>query len=367
MQLNIKNLSVKYGDILAVNNLSVELESGKVLVLLGPSGCGKTTTLRCIAGFEKPIQGTITIGDTVIYDADKGINVNPEKRNLGMVFQSYAIWPHMTVFDNIAFGLQLKKLPKKAIKERVDEMLKLTGLEGLGSRSATMLSGGQMQRVALARSLANEPQLLLLDEPLSNLDQKLRDYLRFELREIQHKTKVTTIYVTHDQTEAVALADLIAVMKNGSIVQLGPPEDIYNNPHNVYVASFVGSSNIIPVEIIKIEDKQYRLKTEDGSEVICNKNSNDSFGVGERVFIGLRQENIFLSKEKDNKAGWKENHYKGNVIVHNFLGTHTRYIISLFNKKCYVTVPGSTREFNVGESICINTPPEKVQLLTDDI
>jgi len=244
--IRIRDLVMHYGDTLAVDHLDLDVAEGEMLVLLGPSGCGKTTTMRCIAGLETPTAGTVQIGGTTVFDSATGQAVPPHKRDVGMVFQSYAIWPHKTVFQNVAFPLRMKGVPRSEIAARVSEMLALVGLEGLGSRGASNLSGGQMQRIALARSLVMRPRVLLLDEPLSNLDAKLRERLRFELKEIQQNLKVTSIYVTHDQTEALALADRIAVMDTGRIAQLDAPDGLYRRPSSVFVADFMGYTNIFP-------------------------------------------------------------------------------------------------------------------------
>lgn len=362
MKLMIENLTKSFGEIIAVNNFNIVVETGKLLVLLGPSGCGKTTTLRCIAGFEKPDTGRITLGDKVVTDPRNGINLPSEKRGLGMVFQSYAIWPHLTVFDNVAYGLKMRKWPRAKIKERVEEMLELTGLQGLGARPAPMLSGGQMQRVALARSLAYRPDVLLLDEPLSNLDSKLRERLRFELREIQLRIGITAVYVTHDQSEAVSLADEIILMKEGLIEQQGTAEDIYNKPKSAYVADFIGSANLVPAVVKGEEGNCYLLETPEKVQIKANKTDN-AFNKGQSVKLVMRPENIYLSKKKQD--GWSVNSWQGDVIVPNYLGTQTRYIISLNQRRLFVTMLGSSQAFQANEKVYVNIPPEDVQVLEE--
>ena len=248
--LSVRSLYTEYANergepVKAAQNVSFEVPEGKLFTLLGPSGCGKTTTLRSIAGLEKPTSGEIEVGGRVVYSSGKGIFVAPNRRNFGMVFQSYAIWPHMNVFQNVAFPLEVRKLPRKEIRDRVMRVLGAVALDHLVDRDATKLSGGQQQRLALARALVMEPQLLLLDEPLSNLDAKLRDRMRFELKRLQREFSLTTVYVTHDQSEALALSHEIAVMNEGHVMQIGSPREIYEQPANQFVADFVGTTNFI--------------------------------------------------------------------------------------------------------------------------
>ncbi|GAA3617563.1 ABC transporter ATP-binding protein [Nonomuraea rosea] len=247
MKVEVHGLTLTYGDAVAVSDLDLTVEEGESLVLLGQSGCGKTSTMRCIAGLETPAAGVISIGGRPVFDSGSGLNRAPNKRNIGMVFQSYAIWPHMTVFENVAFPLKMKGTKGAEMRTAVRETLELVGLDHLADRGASLLSGGQMQRVALARSLAMQPSVLLLDEPLSNLDARLRHRLRMELRELQLRLRVTSMYVTHDQDEALALADRIALMQSGRIVQIGTPPEIYAKPRSASIAEFLGVDNIIPV------------------------------------------------------------------------------------------------------------------------
>lgn len=235
------------GDVQAVRDVTFEVAEGEFFALLGPSGCGKTTTLRCVAGLERPDGGSITIGDRLVAEASKNIHVPAFERHLGMVFQSYAIWPHLDVFENVAYPLRVRRprVPREAIVEAVTETLALVSLGALARRSSTALSGGQQQRVALARALVAKPRLLLLDEPLSNLDATLRDQMQQELAELVRRVAITTLYVTHDQAEALAMADRIAVMSHGVIIQQGDPRDVYERPRNRVVASFLGQANAL--------------------------------------------------------------------------------------------------------------------------
>ncbi|MFN8525280.1 MAG: ABC transporter ATP-binding protein [Chloroflexota bacterium] len=248
--IEVDNLVVRYGDVTAVDGVSFAIAQGEHLTLLGPSGCGKTTTLRAIAGLETPISGEIRIDGRPVYSSSKRTNVPPEGRDLSMVFQSYAIWPHMTVAENVAYGLKLRKYSRDAREKRVGESLGMVQLGDFAERPASRLSGGQQQRVALARSFAFYPKALLLDEPLSNLDAKLRAQMRVELRELQKSLQVTSIYVTHDQEEALAISDRIIVMNGGKIEQMGTPTEIYDRPRTAFVADFVGASNILAGEIV---------------------------------------------------------------------------------------------------------------------
>src|SRR5215831_18019770 len=243
--IEVENLEISFGAVPAVRGVSFTVMHGEQLTLLGPSGCGKTTTLRAIAGLEKPVAGEIRIDAAPIYSAARNINVPAEKRGLSMVLQSYAIWPHMSVFDNVAYGLRVRREAAAAIKDKVGQALALVQMQAFADRRASQLSGGQQQRVALARAFVFQPSVLLFDEPLSNLDAKLRADMRIELRELQHRLGITSVYVTHDLEEALAMSDRIVVMRDGLIAQIGSPSDIYNLPRNAFVADFVGSANLI--------------------------------------------------------------------------------------------------------------------------
>ncbi|MGB8671451.1 MAG: ABC transporter ATP-binding protein, partial [Pseudolabrys sp.] len=241
--VELRNLTKRYGDVAVVDDISLTIEHGHLVCLLGPSGCGKTTTLRLIAGFVEPSKGEIRVGDKLV--SSPAHSLPPEKRNMSMIFQSYALWPHMTVAENIVYGLKLRKMDRASIGKKLDAILATTRLAPLAQRYPGELSGGQQQRVALARALIVEPETLLLDEPLSNLDANLREEMRFEVRRLHDAYRYTTVYVTHDQSEAMTTADLIAVMNAGKIEQAGSPEDIYDRPRSEFVARFIGSSNVI--------------------------------------------------------------------------------------------------------------------------
>jgi ABC-type Fe3+/spermidine/putrescine transport system ATPase subunit len=243
--IEVRDLVVRYGTVVAVRGVTFTVGAGEHLTLLGPSGCGKTTTLRAIAGLERPTSGEIRIGGAAVFSSAPSVNVPAERRGLSMVFQSYAIWPHMTVFDNVAYGLRVRKRPEAEVRTRVRAALDLVQLGDLEGRSASKLSGGQQQRVALARAFVFSPSVLLFDEPLSNLDAKLRAEMRVELKELQHRLDITSVYVTHDLEEALAISDRIVVMRDGVIEQVGSPAEIYDRPRNTFVADFVGSANLI--------------------------------------------------------------------------------------------------------------------------
>lgn len=295
-----KEFPVADGVVSALPGLDLEIRDGEFFVLLGPSGSGKSTLLRCIAGIETPDAGEIRLGDHLIYSSDKNVLVRPEDRGLGMVFQSYAIWPHMTVFQNAAFPLQVgsSKRTRKEIDEEVSRALQVVALDGLEHRPATQLSGGQQQRLALARALVKRPPLLLLDEPLSNLDAKLRERMRFELKRLQRELDITAVYVTHDQSEALALSHQVAVMSQGQIIQIGSPKEIYERPKSKFVADFVGTTNLVPGQVLQKESAPdtYTIRVAFGVLTAC---SIESLGVGDEVLISMRPEHIRLTETSE--------------------------------------------------------------------
>jgi len=310
-----------------IHPISFSLESGTFFTLLGPSGCGKTTTLRCIAGLEQPDAGRVSLGDTVFLDSSQGISVPLNRRNIGMVFQSYAIWPHMSVFENVAFPLRVARgetYSKADVTHLVGEALETVELGGFGDRSPTQLSGGQQQRVALARAIVRHPRLLLLDEPLSNLDAKLRDEMRAELKRLQQRIGVTTLYVTHDQSEALEMSDLIAVINKGRLIQLGTPRDIYFNPADAFVAGFMGSPNLLEgtSEGVAADGAIGRVKLLDGRAVACR--FPKPIASGKPVIVSVRPEFITLAPETTNPPD-SVNALMGTVSSSGFLGETTRY------------------------------------------
>ncbi len=304
-QVNIDHVYKRFGKVTAVGDFNLQVKDGEFVSLLGPSGCGKTTTLRMVAGFERATEGSISIGDSVVSDIKKGIFMPPEKRDIGMVFQSYAVWPHMTVFQNVEYPLKIQKIDKETRIKRVREMLDLVHLGEYETRYPNQLSGGQQQRVSLARALVANPSLLLLDEPLSNLDAKLRESMRFEISALQKRLGITVIYVTHDQSEAMTMSDRIVVMSMGLVQQIGKPYDIYTHPSNKMVADFVGLVNFLPGEV-------------KGDRVFL-KNTEHSFANPENltgeILIAVRPENIKMSKTAGMIKGVLKNRfYLGNAV-----------------------------------------------------
>lgn len=294
--LKLNNLTKRFGkNVIAVKNLSLEVHDGEYLVLLGPSGCGKTTTMRMVAGLEEVTDGTIILDDVDITD------LPPRRRDVSMVFQGYAVWPHMTVYDNIAFALKLKRMDKHAIDTTVKEVAGMTKIAEFLERYPSQLSGGQQQRVAVARAIAVKPKLFLMDEPLSNLDAKLRVATRTELKAIHHKTGATTVFVTHDQSEAMSIADRVVIMKDGEIVQIGTPEEVYNESVSLFVADFIGTppTNFMDVELT-VESGDYRLVN---PHINLNLDSANTLLLKDygkrRLVIGIRPENILLVDEED--------------------------------------------------------------------
>jgi iron(III) transport system ATP-binding protein len=296
MEIRIRGVSKRYAsegkEIVALDDVDLTIAANQVFTLLGPSGCGKTTLLRCIVGLEAPDAGEITIGGQVVWSAAKAINVPPEKRGLGMVFQTYAIWPHMNVFDNVAYPLQVRGVDAATIRERVARTLRLVKLEGFEKRPATKLSGGQQQRVALARALVAEPRVILFDEPLSNLDAKLREETRKELRSFLGTLGITGVYVTHDRVEALALSDMIAVMRAGRIVEIGTPQKIYFNADTRFVADFIGRANLVKARV-RAQDPQ-RTVVDSGLGVIAC--ARRDFAVGAEATLCIRPEFIHASR-----------------------------------------------------------------------
>lgn len=307
MEVAVHDLELAYGDFVAIKSLDLIIPDGESVVLLGQSGCGKTSTMRCIAGLEMPTGGTISIGDKTVFDGNSGKVVPVYKRNVGMVFQSYAVWPHKTVLENVAFPLKMKGVAKSKRRAEALAVLELVGLAHLADRGASMLSGGQMQRVALARSMAMAPSVLLLDEPLSNLDARLRDDLRVELRRIQTERGLTSLYVTHDQQEALALADRIAIMQEGRISQLGTPEQIYGSPVSASIASFLGVTNVFSVA----SDSTSRSLHLTGSEVVLRSTSAVPTAASSAC---IRPEDIVVTLDQPRDADSAASHTDTNLL-----------------------------------------------------
>jgi iron(III) transport system ATP-binding protein len=319
--MTIQNLTKEFGEVRAVNNVSLTVAEGEMLVLVGPSGCGKTTCLRCLAGLERPTGGRIQIGDTVVTAIEDGVFVPPERRHIGMVFQSYAIWPHMTVFDNVAYPLKAMRLAGDEIRPRVMETLRLVQLDGLAERYSSQISGGQQQRVALARSLVGEPSLLLFDEPLSNLDASLRLQMRVEIKELQNRLEFTAVYVTHDQTEAMAIADRIAIMESGVMRQVGSARQIYDDPANVFVAGFMGTTNLLNGTVKSVDGGGAVVDA--GSGILVQSNDAKGAAQGDSVHISIRPESLTLHKAGLQVDG--VNAWKATISLATFIGEQIIY------------------------------------------
>jgi iron(III) transport system ATP-binding protein len=335
----------------AVDDVSFRIAAGEIVVLLGPSGCGKTTTLRCIAGLEQPTAGMIAIGGDEVAAPERGVHVPPRLRNIGMVFQSYAVWPHMTVRQNVNYPLRHRKVPRETAARKVDEVLALVGLSEYAERPVTQLSGGQMQRVALARALVYEPRILLLDEPLSNLDAKLRLRLRDELRRIIKAAQVTALYVTHDQSEAVVLGDRIGVMDNGKLMQMSAPVELYNKPENLFVANFTGVSNLIKGEITSAPGA---VKLSGGEVLRITAPARGK--SGDAVVVAVRPENISLRANGD--AADALNNFPARVIEGHFHGTQTIYAIDALGHRLEAIELGTVPRFSAQDQIRIVIPPD---------
>jgi len=294
--LRIQNLYKTFDRVVAVNRINLEIKEGEFFTLLGSSGCGKTTTLRMVGGLEKPDGGAIYLADRCLVSDAQKLFVKPEKRDMGMVFQSYALWPHMTVYENVSYPLKLRGMKGAEARNKVANVLALVGLSGLEERPAPALSGGQQQRVALARALVKEPDLLLLDEPLSNLDTKLRERMRAELKRLQRELGITTLYVTHDQMEGILLSDRIAVMNGGRILQLGKPDDVYERPDSQFVADFMGSTNLLRGILRKeVGAAALAVVETDFGPLLCSFAA--ALASGSRVVISVRPENIKITKD----------------------------------------------------------------------
>jgi ABC-type Fe3+/spermidine/putrescine transport system ATPase subunit len=320
VRISVANLTKRFGPQVAVSAVSLSVEEGEMFTLLGPSGCGKTTLLRLVAGFYAPDAGTIHFNDRLVNA------VPPHERGIGMVFQNYALWPHMTVTENVAYGLKLRKVAPSAIAERVRTVLDKVNLGGLDARYPGQLSGGQQQRVALARALVLNPQILLLDEPLSNLDAKIRVQVRAEIRKLQKELGITTIYVTHDQEEALTLSDRIAVFNQGKVFQVGPPKALYERPASRFVADFIGINNLVDGTVRAIEGPLRNVRVETAVGEI-SAIYDERLRVGDRCVICIRPENAAV----DGESGGERNRLKGKISFAAYLGNTLRYDVDLGN------------------------------------
>ena len=316
LPVKIQQVTKQFGETLALNNVSLDIQSGELFFLLGPSGCGKTTLLRSIAGFYIPEKGSIHFGDGNVTE------LPPHKRETGMMFQSYALWPHMTIFQNVAFGLEQRKVPKNEIEVRVKEALEMVKMDEYAHRKPNQLSGGQQQRVALARALVVRPKCLLLDEPLSNLDAKLRNEMRTEIRQICKEHNLTTVYVTHDQKEALSIADRMAVMDKGDVIQIGEPQQVYKRPKNVFVSTFIGESNIVEGTVVRTAVGEAIVECPLGTLCGSLTDPENPPAVGARVFLSIRPESIHLEND-----AIEDNCFKGEVKEAVYYGEVAHYVM----------------------------------------
>jgi iron(III) transport system ATP-binding protein len=351
--ITIENLSKSFGDFRALDRIGLTIETGELFFLLGPSGCGKTTLLRHIAGFYQPDEGRI------LFDGEDVTRVPPHRRNTGMVFQNYALWPHLTVAKNVAFGLEERRLPKAEIEARVAEALRAVRLDRLAQRKIHELSGGQQQRVALARALVIRPSCLLLDEPLSNLDAKLRLEMRGEIRRICRQFQLTTVYVTHDQQEALSIADRIAILDAGRLLQVGAPAEIYRRPRNRFVAEFIGEGNFLTGQVV---DRNEFLKVKLGNHcLLAVAPPGRAVAIGSRVTICLRPEAIRISEGKPGVQTWRaklvETAYLGQVAQHRFQWGVDHLKVAELNPRPARVRPGNEYD--------LSADPEDVTILAD--
>ena len=356
-EVRMEKVGKRYGATWAVRDVSLSIRPGEFYTLLGPSGCGKTTLLRMLAGFAPPDEGRIFVDDEPID------SVPPWKRNLGMVFQQYALWPHMSVFENVAFGLRERRVSGALLDRKVKDALAQMGLEGFEARRPSELSGGQQQRVALARTLIVQPRLLLLDEPLSTLDAQLRSQMRLELARLHRDVGITTLYVTHDQAEALSLSTRIAVLSHGALVQEGRPEDIYWKPRNAFVAEFVGAANLVPVSVIELREMGVVVQTRGGARLPVSSGAH-AWSVGDRALLCLRPEALRIEESERSAGG-----IPGTVAAQVFEGSRQLYD---------VTIPGGTirvemitsalvgRSFKLGDRVRVEVSPETSVLLPDE-
>lgn len=359
--LKVENVCKKFGKTIAVDDVSFDIEKGTFLTLLGPSGCGKTTTLRLIAGFIKPDKGEIFINN------EPQTGKPPYQRNIGVVFQNYALFPHMTVEENVAFGLKMRRIKDDIIKKKVSEALDLVMLKGFEKRYPKELSGGQQQRVALARALVIEPDVLLLDEPLSNLDLKLRLQMRYEIKRLQKIAGITTVYVTHDQGEALAMSDLIAVMNQGRILQLDTPWRIYNNPSHEFVAEFIGETNVLKGIAREINHTSTGIELEGGIILHLGLTNNEKSKLynGEEVYLCIRPEHLSLVRMLPHKTKYDEfNLVRGKIIEEIYVGSYMEYLVELENGKLVkIRTEEVLNRFNIGEVCYVKFDYNKLHII----
>jgi iron(III) transport system ATP-binding protein len=349
--VELRKLTKRFGSLAVVDDVSLRIDHGQLVCLLGPSGCGKTTTLRLLAGFLEPTDGEIHVGDRQVSSSSR--TLPPEQRKMSMIFQSYALWPHMTVAENIVYGLRLRKVDRETIAKKLEIILKTTKLEVLAQRYPGELSGGQQQRVALARALIVEPETLLLDEPLSNLDANLREEMRFEIRRLHDEYRYTTVYVTHDQSEAMTTADLIAVMNSGKIDQLGTPEDIYDRPQSEFVARFIGASNVIKGTAL---DENHVAFSGATLQVVGAK-----LNSGQSAAVAIRQHDIRLSTQAPQTT---QNAVKATVTRQVYLGANRDYMVETSDGTILRVIAATEPAIPKGTEVWLSLPPERCRALS---
>lgn len=361
--LRIQDLSRRFGKVLAVDGLNLEIREGEFFTLLGPSGCGKTTTLRMVGGLERPDAGEIYLGERCLVSHAQGVFVKPERRDMGMVFQSYALWPHMTVFENVSYPLKLRRVKGPVVRERTRAALELVGLGGLEERPATALSGGQQQRVALARALVFSPRILLLDEPLSNLDARLREEMRRELKALQRRVGVTVLFVTHDQMEALSLSDRIGIMNRGRLEQVGAPEEVYYRPATPFARDFLGKVFALTGKIVAANDDGFDVELKDlAAPPVCVRASRpaleNTWTTGKEVMVAIRPEQIAVCSSV---SDGKRNVLAVTLQASQFLGDRYEYTVAVGSESRVLTTPAS-QPLKPGQKIYLELDPEAITL-----
>jgi ABC-type Fe3+/spermidine/putrescine transport system ATPase subunit len=364
--LSLVNVSKSYGSVKAVDRVSIDVNEGEVLTLLGPSGCGKTTTLRMVIGLERCTEGEIFYEGRPVDSASTHLHVPTHKRNMGMVFQSYAIWPHMTVFENVAYPLRIRNVKGNTVRDNVQRVLEQVGLGGLGERPATMLSGGQQQRVALARSLVFEPKILLLDEPFSNLDAKLREQMRAELRVLQRRLGITVLFVTHDQIEALSLSDRIAVMNRGQVEQIGTPQELYLQPKSPIVRDFIGRTIVLQGKIAQKlggHRLSVALLTGEWGEIAGWTDEAETYDVGQQCYVAIRPEQVQVDPSTGvERSGTTHNQIEGVIEALLFIGERYEARIALpWGESILVYLEPNTL-WQENERVSVTFPAEQVRV-----
>ena len=358
--VQFKGIMKRFGNIVAVEKMDFDIEEGSLVTLLGPSGCGKTTLLRMVAGLEAPTEGDIFI---------KGVRINDtpiHKRNLGMIFQNYALFPHKNIFENVAFGLKYRDVPKADIEKKVTQALEMVRLPGVEDRMPSQLSGGQQQRIAMARAIVIEPDVLLMDEPLSALDENLREEMRREIDNLQEMIGVTTIFVTHDQREALSMSDKILVMKAGRKQQEGDPETVYNEPVNHFVADFLGHSNFIHGEVVALDNDHVNVKIETGDVLFANNKGGFSKGDPVELIVRAQRFDAFPKDEFEPMEGM--NHFEGRIKDRSYMGGEVSYFIELgAGREIHIISMMRTRLYNIGEAVSVQVSPHHCHLILREL